>query len=264
LIAALPDFTRIEEKRMSFRQRKSIALLAIPALAWFAIAHAAGFDCAKARTGVEKAVCADPQLSEYDERIAAAYQRALGEWDGAIRGYVREDQRHWLAEIRRIDAHDDEIDAACAQGDLACLRREYRLRMDRLESSAYRNGGVYQGQGGGNLLVIPIRDADVRLRLYDRRNSKILATASDEAASASTGLPQLQRGTFQWRGPDTLLLEAGDATGQAPPDGCALTVHFSEKSATVLQQGGCGGARVEGTYLRDLGDLLGNYEFSAD
>ncbi len=250
---------------MPIRHRRSIALLAIPALAWFACAHAASFDCAKARSGVEKAVCADPQLSEYDERIAAAYQRALGEWDGAIRGYVRADQRHWLAEIRRIDARDDEIDAVCARGDLACLRREYRLRMDRLESPGYRNGGVYQrSDGGGNLLVTPIRDAVLRLRLYDRKASKILASAGDEAASVLSGLPQLQRGTFQWDGPDTFILQAVDDTGQAPADGCALTVHFSEKAATVLQQGGCGGASVEGTYLRDLGDLLGNYEFSAD
>jgi uncharacterized protein YecT (DUF1311 family) len=245
--------------------RTTIMPLAAIALVAAATLHAASFDCAKARTGVEKAVCADPQLSEYDERIAAAYKRDLDAWDGAIRGYVREEQRHWLSEIRRIDGSDSEIEAVCAQGDLPCLHRQYRIRMDALESSGYRNSGVYQrSDGGGNLLVTAIRNADIRLRLYDRRNSKILASAGDEAATASTGLPQLQRETFRWDGPDTFLLEAADADGQAPADGCALTVHFSEKAATVLQQGGCGGARLEGTYLRDLDDLLTNYEFSAD
>ena len=79
-------------------------------LGGIATAHAASFDCARARTGVEKAICADPKLSEYDERIAAAYKRGLGEWNGAIRAYVRNDQRQWLAEIRRIDdARDDDI-----------------------------------------------------------------------------------------------------------------------------------------------------------
>ncbi|MFT3896618.1 MAG: hypothetical protein QM719_02825 [Thermomonas sp.] len=239
--------------------------LVLLSLGGIAAAHAASFDCAKARTGVEKAVCADPKLSEYDERIAAAYKRELDEWNGAIRTYVREDQRHWLSEIRRIDANDSEIDAVCAKGDLPCLRREYQLRTDELESSGYRNSGVYQrSDGGGNLLVQAIRNADIRLRLYDRKGSKIIATADDEAATASTGLPQLQRDTFQWDGRDTFILEAADAEGQAPADGCALTVHFSEKAATVLQQGGCGGARLEGTYLRDLDDLLTNYEFSPD
>ena len=234
-------------------------------LGGIATANAASFDCARARTGVEKAICADPKLSEYDERIAAAYKRELDEWNGAIRGYVRNDQRHWLAEIRRIDDNDGEIEANCAAGDLPCLRREYQLRTDEIESSGYRNSGVYQrSDGGGNLLVQPIRNADIRLRLYDRRNSKIVATARDEAEAQRTGLPQLQRDTFQWDGPDTFLLEAADADGQAPADGCALTVHFTEKAATVLQQGGCGGARLEGTYLRDLDDLLTNYEFSPD
>lgn len=234
-------------------------------LGGIATAHAASFDCAKARTGVEKAICADPKLSEYDERIAAAYKRELDEWNGAIRGYVRNDQRHWLAEIRRIDDNDGEIEANCAAGDLPCLRREYQLRTDEIESSGYRNSGVYQrSDGGGNLLVQAIRNADIHLRLYDRRNSKIVATARDEAEAQPTGLPQLQRDIFQWHGPDTFLLEAADADGQAPADGCALTVHFTEKAATVLQQGGCGGARLEGTYLRDLDDLLTNYEFSPD
>jgi len=234
-------------------------------LGGIATANAASFDCARARTGVEKAICADPKLSEYDERIAAAYKRELDEWNGAIRGYVRNDQRHWLAEIRRIDDNDGEIEANCAAGDLPCLRREYQLRTDEIESSGYRNSGVYQrSDGGGNLLVQAIRNADIRLRLYDRRNSKIVATARDEAEAQRTGLPQLQRDTFQWDGPDTFLLEAADADGQAPADGCALTVHFTEKAATVLQQGGCGGARLEGTYLRDLDDLLTNYEFSPD
>ena len=238
---------------------------ALLSLAGIATAHAASFDCAKARTGVEKAVCADPKLSEYDERIAAAYKRELDEWNGAIRGYVRNDQRHWLSEIRLIDKNDSEIDPACASGDLPCLRREYQLRADAIESSGYRNSGVYQrSDGGGNLLVQAIRNADIRLRLYDRRNSKIVATARDEAESQRTGLPQLQRDTFQWDGPDTFILQAADAEGQAPADGCALTVHFTEKAATVLQQGGCGGARLEGTYLRDLDDLLTNYEFSPD
>ena len=250
---------------MPFRHRDAIVLPAALALAWLATAHAASFDCAKARTGVEKAVCVDPQLSEYDERIAAAYKRQLDEWNGAIRAYVRNDQRHWLAEIRRIDDHDSGIDPACAAGDLPCLRREYRLRTDALESAAYRNSGVYQrSDGGGNLLVQPVRNADIRLRLYDRKASKIIASAGDDAEAERSGLPQVQRDTFQWNGPDTFILEAADADGRAPADGCALTVQFSAKAASVLQQGGCGGARLEGTYLRDLDDLLTNYEFSAD
>jgi len=242
-----------------------ILLFALLSLAGIATTHAASFDCAKARTGVEKTVCSDPQLSQDDERIAAAYKRELEAWNGAIRGYVREDQRHWLSGIHRIDDGDSDVEPDCAKGDLPCLRREYRMRADALESAGYRNGGVYRRKdGGGNLLVVPLRNADIRLRLYDSKHSKIIASAEDEAEAQRTGLPQLERDTFRWDGPDTFILEAADADGQAPADGCALTVHFSEMAATVLQQGGCGGARVEATYLRDLDDLPTNYEFSVD
>ena len=124
---------------------------------------------------------------------------------------------------------------------------------------------VYQrSDGGGNLLVTAIRNADIRLRVYDRKTSKILGSAEDEAATQRSGLPQLQRDTFQWHGPDTFLVEAADDTGTPAADGCSLTVQFTERAATVLQQGGCNGARLEGTYLRDLSDLPSNHESSVD
>lgn len=247
-------------------RRSLIAVSTCLMLGNIPFAHAASFDCDKARTGVEKAICSDPKLSEYDERIAAAFKRALGEWNGAIRNYVRDDQRRWLAEIRRIDAPaESEIEPLCVAGDLPCLRRELQLRMDTLESSGYRNSGVYQrSDGGGNLLVTAIRNADIRLRVYDRKTSKILGSAEDEAATQRSGLPQLQRDTFQWHGPDTFLVEAADDTGTPAADGCTLTVQFTERAATVLQQGGCNGARLEGTYLRDLSDLPSNHESSVD
>ena len=40
-------------------------------------ANAASFDCAKATTLVEKAICGDPQLSVRDDALMAAYKHAL-------------------------------------------------------------------------------------------------------------------------------------------------------------------------------------------
>lgn len=39
--------------------------------------ESASFDCSKSRTFQEKAICADPQLSELDEKLDAAYKQAL-------------------------------------------------------------------------------------------------------------------------------------------------------------------------------------------
>lgn len=226
-------------------------------------AQAASFDCSKARTGVEKAICADPQASEYDERIAAAFKRGLHEWDGAIRDYVLNDQRDWLAQLRAIDKPDSEVEPLCDPGDVPCLRRELRIRTDTLESSAYRNSGVYK-RDGGKLLVRAIRNADVQLTLFDRASGRLLRTAGDEAATQRSGLPQVQADTFQWDGPDTLILEAADDIGRAPDDGCKLTVLFAALKASVTQQGGCNGTQLAGIYTRAVDEQLADYENSID
>jgi uncharacterized protein YecT (DUF1311 family) len=60
------------------------------------IAHAASFDCAKAASPTEKAICSDPHLSALDGQLSIAYQIALrsaGEGDIV----VRHQQRAWLS-----------------------------------------------------------------------------------------------------------------------------------------------------------------------
>jgi uncharacterized protein len=59
-------------------------------------AQAASFDCAKAATAVENAICADPALSLADEQMAQAYSKAMAA-TLAPRA-LRADQIRWLAE----------------------------------------------------------------------------------------------------------------------------------------------------------------------
>lgn len=59
-------------------------------------AHGAGFDCAKAGTEVEKAICASPKVSALDGKLAEAYTAALKNHAGAADA-LKLDQRHWLA-----------------------------------------------------------------------------------------------------------------------------------------------------------------------
>lgn len=60
-------------------------------------AHAApSFDCAKARTKVEKAICASPALSALDQRLATAYANAMGRLDAAGKAALKADQRLFL------------------------------------------------------------------------------------------------------------------------------------------------------------------------
>jgi uncharacterized protein YecT (DUF1311 family) len=68
-------------------------LLLIPA------AHAASFDCAKATTPVEKAICSDPHLSALDTQLNISYQNAMRQ-AGEADIVLRHQQRAWLADLK--------------------------------------------------------------------------------------------------------------------------------------------------------------------
>lgn len=81
---------------------------------------AASFDCARAKTRVEKLVCAEPELSNLDEELAEQYrvtvQSATSE---RLRTRIRQEQTNWL---KRRDA--------CTER--RCVEEAYRARLDEL------------------------------------------------------------------------------------------------------------------------------------
>ncbi len=96
-------------------------------------ARAASFDCAKASTATEKAVCRDPALSKQDEAVTAAYKAAQGLWPaGTWPAYIRLEQRNWLKDR----------DSVC-KGDVACLKRDYELRLGYLQRPSLKWTGRY-------------------------------------------------------------------------------------------------------------------------
>src|SRR6478735_8104066 len=94
------------------------ALFAITAALWAPSASAASFDCAKAGTPTEKAICADPILSRLDEQLDDAYRVAQKRAESRIA--LRDAQRKWLATRRDV----------CR--DSGCLRAAYEARIDAL------------------------------------------------------------------------------------------------------------------------------------
>ena len=95
-----------------------LAFLALGLLAAIPRARGANFDCAKAATASEKAVCADPALSKADDALAAAYADALAATLDPQP--LVEAQRAWIVER-------DKLDDAAKLGDLY-LRHTERLR----------------------------------------------------------------------------------------------------------------------------------------
>ena len=101
------------------RRRPVIALLF--ALAAAPAVHAASFDCTKARTADEKAICRTRALNDADVRMATLFAV-----DGHLlamggRGALQDAQIRWLASRRRCG------------GDVACLTRRYDERLAELQ-----------------------------------------------------------------------------------------------------------------------------------
>ena len=118
--------------------------LSILLLAAASIAHAemASFDCGKASTRAEKAVCASPALAAKDVTLAAYFKlllrlkpsaagMAYREFDDTLRN----DQRQWLQ-------HDRD---AC-QADVACLDHVYDQRIEALLKLFDANAGLTFGR----------------------------------------------------------------------------------------------------------------------
>ena len=92
-------------------------------------AAAASFDCRKARTADEKAICANRDINDQDVRVDQLYgiTRHLVPMGG--RGAIMDDQRSWLQARKQCGASQ------------ACLRRSYDKRLGELNTVMDR---VYQ------------------------------------------------------------------------------------------------------------------------
>jgi uncharacterized protein len=83
-----------------------------------ATTFAASFDCSKASTPIEKAICSYPELSGLDEQLASAY-RAMA-LTTADQGQLKHEQRTWIAQVRN----------KCE--DTNCLALAYQNRINEL------------------------------------------------------------------------------------------------------------------------------------
>jgi uncharacterized protein YecT (DUF1311 family) len=106
-------------------------------------AQAASFDCSKAKTPQEKAICASPELSKADEEMAAAYKDVLAAVPQEIAVEVREDQRQWLRWIAvECPASENTGESERRETLAECLLRNYRSRTEELQHMILREGGV--------------------------------------------------------------------------------------------------------------------------
>lgn len=102
------------------------ALALSAALAAPAAAQGPSFDCGRAQTMTEFAICGNPELARLDRVLADAYAAALSRGDAT----VRDRQRAWL------QGRDD------CRGDHGCLAQRMRTRLAELTAPAPQAGAT--------------------------------------------------------------------------------------------------------------------------
>jgi uncharacterized protein len=122
-------------------------------------ATAASFDCAKARSNVEKSICGNPTLSGLDEEMAAAYKAALQTFP--VKGYVKAEQRHWLSLLG----------AGCENECAAALIPKFSRRIEQLTPQAgtrvYANTRDFSYQDGDAVIqFVPEGTGRERMRVW--------------------------------------------------------------------------------------------------
>ena len=83
-------------------------------------AHTASYDCTRAATATEIAVCDNPGLNRMDEDLAVQYRALLNQLPPRRADALRDDQRSWLVARNSCGA------------DVRCLRARYEERLARL------------------------------------------------------------------------------------------------------------------------------------
>ena len=78
------------------------------------------FNCAKAKSKIQLAICADPELSKMDEILAISYIKALK--FHPLPDYVKARQIDWLSTNGGCDP----------KNFTSCLKRNYQARLQQL------------------------------------------------------------------------------------------------------------------------------------
>ncbi len=84
------------------------------------VGNAASFDCNKAKSPVEKAICTDSELSKLDEDLSQTYKAALIEYP--VANYLRIRQREWIKTNSFCDKNKF----------IPCLKEKYKERIKKL------------------------------------------------------------------------------------------------------------------------------------
>jgi uncharacterized protein len=144
-------------------------------------AFAASFDCtpyARNHTCPQSAICAHPELSSLDERLAGAYQDLLSQSSGISAVQLKSEKKTWLASRNACGCNTD------------CLGREYRRRSDAM--------GRVNAQGQRFLLLEAIGVWGLSRDGCDLFKSGQLEEGLSDGQASKYGIIEITSSAIQW------------------------------------------------------------------
>lgn len=195
------------------------------------LASAASFDCAKARSPMEKLICSDAPLSALDEQLNTAFKDAITR--SKARPQLVQWQREWLKSYEVTQCKD-----------ARCLGQEFTGRIALLQSVTPATGPSAQWNGVYTRYLQGKPDKDsASLAIVGLRDGK--AYLAGDAVWYGPNAANGQVNVGEIRGVGTLLngLLAYDG------DGCTATLALQRGGLAVKEDDGCGGMHV--TFMGD-------------
>lgn len=192
--------------------RLALALIGLLFLA--SPAAAASFDCAKAGTPFEEAICADDGLSLQDEVLAQAYATALGGLSKPAADEVKAAQRDWLGYAQRSCSDDAEpVAGDYTDEQKLCLASVFRFRVQDLEAS--RMLGGFRFYPIDRYLVEQDTEAlpEDFVKVADKQYQIVKIDRDDEiAATFNEAIDSIVAGQGEFFEPGTTVIAPGDVT----------------------------------------------------
>ena len=177
-------------------------VLGLVLFAFSCATHAASFDCKKAQSKMEKAICENPKISKLDEELAENYQAAKGKLSADAQKVFVNGQRSWVKFLSASCFTDFQAKPASKEDAAKCLETEYKARVAGLKSTGSVVGGFKTyAYFEGDFKAYP-KDEEVALNrvslvLIDENsdNANIINSAIKTAAG-KTGIDKESTGAF--------------------------------------------------------------------
>ena len=138
------------------------------------VAFSASFDCGKAKSPVEKAICSNDEIGKLDEELSEAYKLAVKE--DPVQNYVKARQREWVKDNNYCDKNKM----------VSCLKTNYEKRISKLKDitsvKVYSNTQKFEYSDGD--AVAEIRKIDGKFQIYLWGGFRIHRQSSNEAGKS--------------------------------------------------------------------------------